>query len=254
MEATRDNGIFNINTFMHALVDTADQDNTILHSDAEQSNEPNRGRNGEILAGKEQAQHAADQCQGQSNHDQHGAAQRTEGKEEHHKYQDNHNRHNNRQAQHSAALIFELAAVFDIITGRQCHGITDALFNVCNNAAQVAAADITLHRPTPLIIFAIDLNRRGNQFYFSDFFKRNKSAAAGMHEQVFDYLGIGPEGFLVADMNAEAAGIEIELIDNFAADGQFNQFEDFADVDTQAGASLAIGDNLDLGLAEALFY
>src|SRR6056297_3133058 len=111
-----DNGILNFHTALAKLVYAGNQYHAVLYRNSKQSDKTNCRRNGEVLSHYKKTNYSADQRKRYIYHNQQSAFYISESHKQHKENHKDDYRNNNRQACHRPDLVFELAAVLDIIS------------------------------------------------------------------------------------------------------------------------------------------
>ena len=145
---------------LHQVVEVRNHHDAVAGGDAEQRDEADDRRHRQHAAGHEHADDAADHGQRQIEHHQQGIARGSEGDEQQQEDADGDRRAQQHQHARSLSRALELAAVFDVVAGRQLHVRRDPPANVVHHAGQVAPGHVGHHHHLALHVLAADRIRR----------------------------------------------------------------------------------------------
>src|SRR5439155_6750959 len=148
-------------------------------------------------------------------------------------------RHDDRQAPHGPALVLELAPPGDEAVGRQRDLGGDAALGLGDEAAEVAAADVTLDADEAHVRLAVDGRLPGGDLDAGELAERDLGGAVGGGDaHVGDAVEGGARGLGEAHGDVEVALALPQGGGGLAADGGLDDVLDVGDVEAVAGDRL----------------
>ena len=119
-------------------------------------------------------------------------------------------RHDQHQPPRCALLVLELAAVFDVIAGRQRHVLLDPRAHLVDEAAEIAAAHVRHDDDAALAFVALDLLRAARHADVGDLIERHLLAGRRAQQDRAHRVGIGA----IAIRQPQRHGIALLAVDH----------------------------------------
>src|SRR5258705_8969822 len=98
----------------------------------------------------------ADERERHGHHHEHRVTKLIESRIQHPGYREQQGGYDDRQPARSGGLVLELPAIRDVVAGWKCHPLTDHVFNVRREPAEVTPANVALHDHVALPALVVD--------------------------------------------------------------------------------------------------
>mmetsp|Transcript_53139 Transcript_53139/g.124391 ORF Transcript_53139/g.124391 Transcript_53139/m.124391 type:complete len:252 (+) Transcript_53139:4431-5186(+) len=158
------------------LVEVADQHDAVEHCDAQQCDEADRRRHGQVFAGHPQPDDAADQREWHVAEDQQRLAHGAKGGEQDHEDDAERQRHDESKTRRGSLLVLELAAPADAVARGELDRGADLLLGLLHESDQVATGHLGDDHAVAAAQLTIDLHGPGVTLQGGDGFQRDGAA------------------------------------------------------------------------------
>src|SRR5262249_53112007 len=235
--------------FLHSrLADRGDEHDAVEDAHAEHRDVADGGRDVEVRVPGPQRERAADQGEGQVQHDQQGVADRLEGAEEQDEDDEDHERHDDVEPRQRPLLVLEAPAPHHTVALGDRHDL-HFLHRVGDETSHVSTAYAPLDGDAALIAFAIDLGQPFRLDELGQLHHRDALAVGRADRettQLRDQIAVRAQ----ADGSVEPSLTLEDLGDHAALGRGLDRILDVLHVDPVPRGGATVHDDLKLGLAD----
>src|SRR5579862_49429 len=229
------------------FIEERHHDDAVQDGLAEQRDESDRGRYGEIDAGQPERENSADHREGNIGHDDERRTEGLESVEQQQEYDEYRYRHDECKPLHGAFLVFEFTRPGDVVAFRELDVRVEQRLEVGDDAPHVPAADEDADRKQLLAVFARDVHGAADRAERGDLRQRHVRPVWRRDQQRLQPRVV-PFRLVQPDRDPEALLPFPHLGYLLAAQRGFDDVLNVLYVDAVAGGARAVDADLDLGL------